>query len=101
MISFIQCLLRVPTEPSLLIILFKLILSMILCATEKLETLISLDPNKDSGIDNISPKVLKFCAVPLSDPIYVASYLSLISTVTVSCPGLYLRSGVLTVLFPF
>ena len=46
------------------------ILSMILCATEKFETLISLDPNKDSGIDNISPKILKSCALPLSDPIY-------------------------------
>ena len=50
--------------------------------TEIFETLIILDPNKASGIDNISPRVLKFSALPLSGPIshlfqqcFVQSYL--------------------------
>ena len=50
--------------------------------TEIFETLITLDPNKASGIDNISPRVLKFSALPLSSPIchlfqqcFVQSYL--------------------------
>ena len=50
--------------------------------TEVFETLITLDPNKASGIDNISPRVLKFSALPLSGPIchlfqqcFVQSYL--------------------------
>ena len=50
--------------------------------TEIFETLITLDLNKASGIDNISPRVLKFSALPLSSPIchlfqqcFVQSYL--------------------------
>ena len=44
-----------------------------ICSEEIFEVLISLDPNKASGIDNISPKILKIiryvCAFPLSGPI--------------------------------
>lgn len=33
------------------------------------EILSTLDPNKSMGIDNISPKVLKYCATALAEPI--------------------------------
>ena len=62
--------------------------------TEIFETLITLDPNKASGIDNISPRVLKFSALPLSSPI-CHLFQQCLFRVT------YLRSGVLTVLFLF
>ena len=40
-----------------------------ICSKEIFEVLTSLDPNKASDIDNISPKILKICAFPLSGPI--------------------------------
>ena len=37
--------------------------------SEVFEALISLDPNKAMGIDKISPKILKYCATSLCEPI--------------------------------
>ena len=37
--------------------------------TEVFEALVSLDSNKAMGIDRISPKILKYCANPLCEPI--------------------------------
>ena len=34
------------------------------------ETLSSLDPHKSTGPDNISPVLLKYCAVPLTEPLH-------------------------------
>ena len=34
------------------------------------EALSSLDPHKSSGPDNISPALLKYCAVPLTEPLH-------------------------------
>ena len=40
---------------------------------EVLTILNSLDINKATGIDNISPKVLRYCALPLLKPIATCS----------------------------
>ena len=43
--------------------------NILISTADVYENLISLDPNKATGIDNISPKILKHCAIPLSGPI--------------------------------
>ena len=71
MISFIQYLLKVRIIPNPLTFAIQttLFMTSIICPAEIFKTLISLDPNKASGIANVGPRILKICAFPLSDPI--------------------------------
>ena len=45
--------------------------------TEGYQTLISLDPSKAKGCDGISPRLLKLCALPLTQPLHHLFCLSL------------------------
>ena len=44
---------------------------------EVYQTLVSLDPNKAFGFDNISPKVLQICASALCEPLHHLFMMSL------------------------
>ena len=54
------------------------------------DTLSKLNPNKAMGHDNISPKLLKMCAVPFTPPLTALSNASLSSA---SIPSAVYKSG--------
>ena len=53
--------------------------SLVFTEAEVCNALISLDPNKATGIDEIGPKILKYCALSLFHPLCYLFNLSLSS----------------------